>query len=67
MHHPLTPFRIISLHIYQYPKFSNPTFHFSPSPLQLIYPLNHPPKTTIISFIQTILFPFPKTKKYQPK
>ncbi|MCY8103168.1 ATP-binding protein [Bacillus mojavensis] len=59
--------RIISLHIYQYGKFSNRTFHFSASPVQLIYGLNEAGKTTMMSFIESMLFGFPKTKKYEPK
>ncbi|MCY7916640.1 ATP-binding protein [Bacillus vallismortis] len=59
--------RIKSLHIYQYGKFSNRTFHFSASPVQLIYGLNEAGKTTIMSFIESMLFGFPKTKKYEPK
>nr|WP_010333588.1 AAA family ATPase [Bacillus mojavensis] len=59
--------RIISLHIYQYGKFSNRTFHFSASPVQLIYGLNEAGKTTMMSFIESMLFGFPKSKKYEPK
>ncbi|KAF1680337.1 MULTISPECIES: ATP-binding protein [Bacillus] len=59
--------RITSLHIYQYGKFSNRTFHFSASPVQLIYGLNEAGKTTMMSFIESMLFGFPKTKKYEPK
>ncbi|MDL5613340.1 ATP-binding protein [Bacillus halotolerans] len=59
--------RIISIHIYQYGKFSNRTFHFSASPVQLIYGLNEAGKTTMMSFIETMLFGFPKSKKYEPK
>ncbi|MCY9375791.1 AAA family ATPase [Bacillus sp. T17B1] len=59
--------RIKSLHIYQYGKFSNQTFHFSASPVQLIYGLNEAGKTTMMSFIESMLFGFPKTKKYEPK
>ncbi|MBK4205546.1 hypothetical protein EGI09_16850 [Bacillus subtilis] len=59
--------RITSLHIYQYGKFSNQTFHFSASPVQLIYGLNEAGKTTMMSFIESMLFGFPKTKKYEPK
>lgn len=59
--------RIKSLHIYQYGKFSNQTFHFSVSPVQLIYGLNEAGKTTMMSFIESMLFGFPKTKKYEPK
>ncbi|MBL3649072.1 ATP-binding protein [Bacillus sp. RHFS10] len=59
--------RIKSLHIYQYGKFSNRTFHFSASPVQLIYGLNEAGKTTMMSFIESMLFGFPKTKKYEPK
>ncbi|MGX4765240.1 AAA family ATPase [Bacillus mojavensis] len=59
--------RIISLHIYQYGKFSNRTFHFSASPVQLIFGLNEAGKTTMMSFIESMLFGFPKSKKYEPK
>ncbi|PRS04643.1 ATP-binding protein [Bacillus halotolerans] len=59
--------RIISIHIYQYGKFSNRTFHFSASPVQLIYGLNEAGKTTMMSFIESMLFGFPKSKKYEPK
>ncbi|PRS07904.1 hypothetical protein C6W22_13635 [Bacillus atrophaeus] len=59
--------RILSLHIYQYGKFSNQTFHFSTSGVQLIYGLNEAGKTTMMSFIESMLFGFPKTKKYEPK
>ncbi|MBU2660741.1 ATP-binding protein [Bacillus cabrialesii] len=59
--------RIKSLHIYHYGKFSNRTFHFSASPVQLIYGLNEAGKTTMMSFIESMLFGFPKTKKYEPK
>ncbi|MGK9265179.1 AAA family ATPase [Bacillus inaquosorum] len=59
--------RIKSLHIYHYGKFSNRTFHFSASPVQLIYGLNEAGKTTVMSFIESMLFGFPKTKKYEPK
>ncbi|MCY8202108.1 MULTISPECIES: ATP-binding protein [unclassified Bacillus (in: firmicutes)] len=59
--------RIKSLHIYHYGKFSNQTFHFSASPVQLIYGLNEAGKTTMMSFIESMLFGFPKTKKYEPK
>lgn len=59
--------RIISLHIYQYGKFSNRTFHFSASPVQLIYGLNEAGKTTMMSFIESMLVGFPKSKKYEPK
>ncbi|AUS14611.1 hypothetical protein C0W65_15275 [Bacillus subtilis] len=63
----MTALRIISLHIYQYGKFSNRTFHFSASPVQVIYGLNEAGKTTMMSFIESMLFGFPKTKKYEPK
>ncbi|MCG8395914.1 AAA family ATPase [Bacillus atrophaeus] len=59
--------RILSLHIYHYGKFSNQTFHFSTSGVQLIYGLNEAGKTTMMSFIESMLFGFPKTKKYEPK
>ncbi|MEC0805679.1 ATP-binding protein [Bacillus atrophaeus] len=59
--------QILSLHIYQYGKFSNQTFHFSTSGVQLIYGLNEAGKTTMMSFIESMLFGFPKTKKYEPK
>lgn len=59
--------RIKSLHIYQYGKFSNQTFHFSASPVQLIYGLNEAGKTTMMSFIESMLFGFPKTKNMNRK
>ncbi|MDR4434598.1 ATP-binding protein [Bacillus tequilensis] len=59
--------RIKSLHIYNYGKFSNQAFHFSASPVQVIYGLNEAGKTTMMSFIESMLFGFPKTKKYEPK
>lgn len=58
---------ITALHIYQYGKFSNQTFQLSASPVQIIYGLNEAGKTTMMSFIKSVLFGFPKSKKYEPK
>ncbi|KXZ24014.1 hypothetical protein AXI59_06800 [Bacillus nakamurai] len=58
---------ITALHIYQYGKFSNQTFQLSASSVQVIYGLNEAGKTTMMSFIKSVLFGFPKSKKYEPK
>nr|WP_229029945.1 AAA family ATPase [Bacillus paralicheniformis] len=39
----------------------------SPSNLHLVYGLNEAGKTTLMSFIESVLFGFPKTKRYEPK
>lgn len=58
---------IHTLHIYGYGKFTNQTFRLSSSNLHLIYGLNESGKTTLMSFIESMLFGFPKTKRYEPK
>ncbi|ULH19246.1 ATP-binding protein [Bacillus velezensis] len=59
--------KITALHIYQYGKFSDRSFQLSDSPVQVIYGLNEAGKTTLMSFIKSVLFGFPKSKKYEPK
>ncbi|WP_416654768.1 AAA family ATPase [Bacillus amyloliquefaciens] len=59
--------KITALYIYQYGKFSNRSFQLSDSPVQVIYGLNEAGKTTLMSFIKSVLFGFPKSKKYEPK
>ncbi|MDA1476033.1 ATP-binding protein [Bacillus changyiensis] len=59
--------KIQALHIYGYGKFINQIFHLSSSNLHLIYGLNEAGKTTLMSFIESVLFGFPKTKRYEPK
>lgn len=59
--------KITALYIYQYGKFSNRNFQLSDSPVQVIYGLNEAGKTTLMSFIKSVLFGFPKSKKYEPK
>ncbi|WFA06273.1 AAA family ATPase [Bacillus sp. HSf4] len=58
---------IHAIHIYGYGKFANQIFRLSPSGLHLIYGLNEAGKTTLMSFIESMLFGFPKTKRYVPK
>ncbi|MGN9866180.1 AAA family ATPase [Bacillus swezeyi] len=59
---------IHAIHIYGYGKFVNQTFRLSPAAnLHLIYGLNEAGKTTLMSFIESMLFGFPKTKRYEPK
>lgn len=58
---------IHAIHIYGYGKFANQTFRLSPSNLHLVYGLNEAGKTTLMSFIESVLFGFPKTKQYEPK
>ncbi|WP_105980850.1 AAA family ATPase [Bacillus paralicheniformis] len=58
---------IHAIHIYGYGKFANQTFRLSPSNLHLVYGLNEAGKTTLMSFIESVLFGFPKTKRYEPK
>lgn len=58
---------IHTLHIYGYGKFTNQTFRLPSTNLHLIYGLNESGKTTIMSFIESMLFGFPKTKRYEPK
>lgn len=59
--------KITAMHIYQYGKFSDRSFQLSDSPVQVIYGLNEAGKTTLMSFIKSVLFGFPKSKKYEPK
>ncbi|AMQ73440.1 MULTISPECIES: ATP-binding protein [Bacillus amyloliquefaciens group] len=59
--------KITAMHIYQYGKFSDRIFQLSDSPVQVIYGLNEAGKTTLMSFIKSVLFGFPKSKKYEPK
>ncbi|PAD00640.1 AAA family ATPase [Bacillus paralicheniformis] len=58
---------IHAIHIYGYGKFANQTFRLSPSNLHLVYGLNEAGKTTLMLFIESVLFGFPKTKRYEPK
>ncbi|TWM25705.1 hypothetical protein CHCC14821_3108 [Bacillus paralicheniformis] len=58
---------IHAIHIYGFGKFANQTFRLSPSNLHLVYGLNEAGKTTLMSFIESVLFGFPKTKRYEPK
>ncbi|MCU4667147.1 MULTISPECIES: ATP-binding protein [Bacillus] len=58
---------IHAIHIYGYGKFANQTFRLSTSNLHLVYGLNEAGKTTLMSFIESVLFGFPKTKRYEPK
>lgn len=58
---------IHTLHIYGYGKFTNQTFRLPTANLHLIYGLNESGKTTLMSFIESMLFGFPKTKRYEPK
>ncbi|WP_332274672.1 ATP-binding protein [Bacillus velezensis] len=59
--------KITAMHIYQYGKFSDRSFQLSDSPVQVIYGLNEAGKTTLMSFIKSVLLGFPKSKKYEPK
>lgn len=59
--------KITAMHIYQYGKFSDRSFQLSDSSVQVIYGLNEAGKTTLMSFIKSVLFGFPKSKKYEPK
>ena len=54
--------KITAMHIYQYGKFSDRSFQLSDSPVQVIYGLNEAGKTTLMSFIKSVLFGFPKSK-----
>ncbi|MFB8733819.1 ATP-binding protein [Bacillus sp. SL00103] len=54
--------KIRSLHIAHFGKFSNRTFHFSDDGFQLVYGLNESGKTTLKTFIESMLFGFPKTR-----
>ncbi|MGG3574364.1 AAA family ATPase [Bacillus gobiensis] len=59
--------KIASLHIYGYGKFINKTFHFSSSRIQIIYGINESGKTTLMNFIEDMLFGFKKQSQYKPK
>ncbi|WP_332284675.1 ATP-binding protein [Bacillus safensis] len=59
--------KIRSLHIANFGKFSNRTFHFSDDGFQLVYGLNESGKTTLKAFIESMLFGFSKNKIYKPK
>ncbi|MBD3861080.1 AAA family ATPase [Bacillus sp. 28A-2] len=59
--------KIRSLHIANFGKFSNRTFHFSDDGFQLVYGLNESGKTTLKAFIESMLFGFSKNKVYKPK
>ncbi|MGG1699003.1 AAA family ATPase [Bacillus zhangzhouensis] len=59
--------KIRSLHIANFGKFSNRTFHFSDDGFQLVYGLNESGKTTLKAFIESMLFGFSKSKMYKPK
>ncbi|PCK22250.1 hypothetical protein CEY02_04855 [Bacillus pumilus] len=59
--------KIRSLHIANFGKFSNRTFHFSGEGFQLVYGLNESGKTTLKAFIESMLFGFSKSKMYKPK
>ncbi|UYO36408.1 AAA family ATPase [Bacillus zhangzhouensis] len=59
--------KIRSLHITNFGKFSNRTFHFSDDGFQLVYGLNESGKTTLKAFIESMLFGFSKNKMYKPK
>ncbi|APT48929.1 atpase involved in dna metabolism [Bacillus safensis] len=59
--------KIRSLHIANFGKFSNRTFHFSDDGFQLVYGLNESGKTTLKAFIESMLFGFSKNKMYKPK
>ena len=52
--------KIRSLHITNFGKFSNQTFHFSDDGFQLVYGLNESGKTTLKAFIESMLFGFLK-------
>lgn len=54
--------KIRSLHIANFGKFSNRTFHFSDDGFQLVYGLNESGKTTLKAFIESMLFGFSKTR-----
>ncbi|AVI40364.1 ATP-binding protein [Bacillus pumilus] len=59
--------KIRSLHIAHFGKFSNRTFHFSDDGFQLVYGLNESGKTTLKTFIESMLLGFPKNKMYKSK
>ncbi|MEH7633017.1 AAA family ATPase [Bacillus pumilus] len=59
--------KIRSLHIAHFGKFSNRTFHFSDDGFQLVYGLNESGKTTLKTFIESMLFGIPKNKMYKMK
>ncbi|OLP63639.1 hypothetical protein BACPU_30010 [Bacillus pumilus] len=58
--------KIRSLHIANFGKFINRTFHFSDDGFQLVYGLNESGKTTLKAFIESMLFGFPKNNVYKP-
>ncbi|TXC89721.1 AAA family ATPase [Metabacillus litoralis] len=63
--------KIKQLMIYGYGKFENKFFEFHEDPLQVIYGENEAGKSTIMSFIHSILFGFPTKQqaenRYEPK
>ena len=59
--------KIRSLHIINFGKFSNRTFHFSDDGFQLVYGLNESGKSTLKAFIESMLFGFSKNKTHKPK
>lgn len=59
--------KITAMHIYQYGKFSDRSFQLSDSPVQVIYGLNEAGKTTLMSFIKSVLFGFLKSKNTNRK
>ncbi|QNF28277.1 ATP-binding protein [Metabacillus elymi] len=63
--------KIEKLMIYGYGKFENQTIEFTDSKLQIIYGENEAGKSTIMSFIHSILFGFPTKQqtgnRYEPK
>jgi len=63
--------KINELMIYGYGKFENQNIQFNNTPIQVLYGENEAGKSTIMSFIHSILFGFPtkqqKEKRYEPK
>lgn len=63
--------KIKELSIYGYGKFENKTIRLQNTPIQVLYGENEAGKSTIMSFIHSILFGFPtkqqSEKRYEPK
>lgn len=63
--------KIKEIHIYGYGKFTNKKILFANQGLQVLYGLNEAGKSTVMSFIQSILFGFPTKHqlggRYEPK
>lgn len=63
--------KIIELNIYGYGQFNHINFTLNPHDFQVIYGKNEAGKSTIMSFIQSILFGFPakiqNENRYEPK